>query len=381
MRRKKNRKMYIYQQAEWPNFIWNVEELSNLLAEVRNKQGRLIGKMEALGFNLQNEAFLETLTADILKTNEIEGIILNKAEVCSSVARRLGIDVGGLSPLNRYIEGIVDMMFDATNNFKKPLTKERLFDWHYALFPTGRSGMNKIIVGNWRDDSTGPMQVVSGAMGKEKIHYQAPPAKIIDNEMAVFLEWINSKENIDLVLKAGIAHLWFVTLHPFEDGNGRIARAIADMLLARSDGLPQRFYSMSSQIQKERKSYYKTLEKTQKGKLDITGWIHWFLKTLLKAIIHSEETLALVIRKHKFWNTYGAQIKNERQKKILNKLLEGFTGHLTTSKWAKMAKCSQDTALRDIQDLIDKGILVKSDSGGRSTKYELKINKTGYNNI
>lgn len=373
--------MYIYQQAEWPNFIWNVEELSNLLAEVRNKQGRLIGKMEALGFNLQNEAFLETLTADILKTNEIEGIILNKAEVCSSVARRLGIDVGGLSPLNRYIEGIVDMMFDATNNFKKPLTKERLFDWHYALFPTGRSGMNKIIVGNWRDDSTGPMQVVSGAMGKEKIHYQAPPAKIIDNEMAVFLEWINSKENIDLVLKAGIAHLWFVTLHPFEDGNGRIARAIADMLLARSDGLPQRFYSMSSQIQKERKSYYKTLEKTQKGKLDITGWIHWFLKTLLKAIIHSEETLALVIRKHKFWNTYGAQIKNERQKKILNKLLEGFTGHLTTSKWAKMAKCSQDTALRDIQDLIDKGILVKSDSGGRSTKYELKINKTGYNNI
>ncbi len=367
-----NRKIYIYQQDNWPNFTWNINELSNLLAEVRNKQGRLIGKMEALGFDLQNEAFLETLTSDILKTNEIEGIILNKEEVRSSIARRLGIDIGGLPPINRNIEGIVDMMFDATNNFDKPLTKKRLFDWHYGLFPMGRSGMYEIIVGNWRDDSTGPMQVVSGAMGKEKVHYEAPAAKVIDNEVTAFLNWFNNKTDIDLVLKASIAHLWFVTLHPFEDGNGRITRAITDMLLARSDGLSQRFYSMSTQIQKERKSYYDMLEKTQKGKLDITEWINWFLNTLLEAILNSGETLAVVIKKHKFWNTYGTQIKNERQKKILNKLLDGITGNLTTSRWAKIAKCSQDTALRDIQDLIDKEILIKSSPGGRSTKYELK---------
>ena len=368
-----NRKIYLYQHENWPNFIWDIRELSDLLAEVRNKQGRLIGKMETLGFDLQNEAFLETLTSDILKTNEIEGIVLNKEEVRSSIARRLGIDTGGLSPINRSIEGIVDMMFDATKNFDKPLTKKRLFDWHYALFPMGRSGMYEIIVGNWRDDSTGPMQVVSGPMGKEKIHYQAPPAKVINNEMTGFLNWFNKEKNIDLVLKASIAHLWFVTLHPFEDGNGRIARAITDMLLARSDGLPQRFYSMSSQIQKERKSYYNILEKTQKGDLDITEWINWFLNILQKAIINSEETLALVIKKHQFWNAYGTEIKNERQKKILNILLDGFIGNLTTSKWAKIAKCSQDTALRDIQDLINKGILIKSSSGGRSTKYELKL--------
>ena len=328
--------------------------------------------MEALGFHLQNEAFLETLTTDILKSTEIEGIILNKAEVRSSVARRLGIDIGGLSPTNRDIEGVVDMMFDATTNFDKPLTRQRLFNWHYALFPTGRSGMYKIIAGNWRDDSTGPMQVVSGAMGKEKVHYQAPPAHIIDEEITAFLNWFNKTDNIDLVLKASVAHLWFVTLHPFEDGNGRIARAIADMLLARSDGIPQRFYSMSSHIQKERKTYYEKLENTQKGNLDITEWIYWFLNTLLAAIVNSEETLALVVRKHKFWNTHGTEINNERQKKVLNKLLGEFTGNLTSSKWAKIAKCSQDTALRDIQDLINKGILIKSDAGGRSTQYKLK---------
>jgi Fic family protein len=366
-----DRKIYIYQQENWPNFVWSAQELAELLADVRNKQGRLIGKMEALGFDLQNEAFLETLTVEILKTNEIEGIVLNKEEVRSSIARRLGIDVGGLPPINRNIEGIVDMMFDTTKNFEKPLTKKRLFDWHFAMFPMGRSGMYEIIVGNWRDDSTGPMQVVSGAMGKEKVHFQAPPATIIDKEMTVFIDWFNNKKDIDLVLKASIAHLWFVTLHPFEDGNGRIARAITDMLLACSDGLPQRFYSMSTQIQKDRKSYYDVLEKTQKGNLDITEWIYWFLNTLQRAIINSEETLTLVIRKHKFWNTYGSLIKNERQKKVLYKLLEGFTGNLTTSKWAKINKCSQDTALRDIQDLIGKGILVKSNLGGRSTNYEL----------
>jgi Fic family protein len=366
-----NRKKYIYQHEEWPDFIWDIETLSNLLADVRNTQGRLTGKMEALGFNLQNEAFLETLTADVLKSNEIEGIVLDKQAVRSSVARRLGIDAGGLSPSDRNIEGIVDVMFDATGNFEEPLTKERLFGWHYAMFPMGRSGMYEITVGSWRNYSTGPMRVVSGAMGKEKVHYEAPPAELIDNEMTVFLNWINNKYDIDPVLKAGIAHLWFVTLHPFEDGNGRITRAITDMLLARSDGLPRRFYSMSSQIQKQRKSYYDILEKTQKGKLDITEWINWFLNTLRKAIMNSEDTLASITRKHRFWNTYGTRIKNERQKRLLNKLLEGFTGNLTTSRWAKIAKCSQDTALRDIQDLIDKEILVQSSSGGRSTKYKL----------
>lgn len=365
-------KKYIYQHNNWPNFKWDISQFSGLLAEVRNKQGRLIGKMEALGFDLQNEAFLETLTSDILKTNEIEGIVLNKKDVRSSIARRLGIDIGGLPPINRNIEGIVDMMFDATTNFNSPLTKKRLFDWHFALFPMGRSGMFKIIAGNWRKDLKGPMQVISGAIGKEKIHYEAPPAEILDKEMTVFLNWFNNKTDIDLVLKAGIAHLWFVTLHPFEDGNGRITRAITDMLLARSDNLPQRFYSMSSQIQKERKSYYEILEKTQKGNLDITEWIIWFLDTLKNAIISSEDTLSLIIRRHKFWNIYGTKIKNERQKKILNRLIVGFTGNLTTSKWAKITKCSQDTALRDIQDLIDKGILIKSKSGGRSTKYKLK---------
>ena len=363
---------YIYRQNNWPNFNWKIDELSDLLALVRNKQGRLLGKMEALGFQLQNEAVLETFSADILKTNEIEGIYFNKEEVRSSVARRLGLDIAGLSSVNRDIEGIVDMMFDATINFDKPLTKERLFAWHFSLFPLGRSGMFKIVAGNWRDDSSGPKQVVSGAMGKEKIHFQAPPASVIEKEMSVFLNWFNNKNDIDLVLKAGIAHLWFVTLHPFEDGNGRIARAITDMLLARSDAVPQRFYSMSSQIHTVRKEYYEILEKTQKGKLDITEWIKWFLNTLLKAIINSENTLSLVIKKHRFWTNYEALIKNQRQKKILNKLLDGFVGNLTSSKWAKITKCSQDTALRDIQDLIEKGILIKSDSGGRSTKYSIR---------
>ncbi|RKZ01651.1 DUF4172 domain-containing protein [Candidatus Fermentibacteria bacterium] len=374
-----NRKKYIYQHEEWPDFIWDIETLSNLLADVRNTQGKLTGKMEALGFNLQNEAFLETLTADVLKSNEIEGIVLDKQAVRSSIAHRLGIDAGDLPPSDRNIEGIVDVMFDATGNFEEPLTKERLFGWHYAMFPMGRSGMYEITVGSWRNDSPGPMQVVSGAMDKEKIHYEAPPAELIDNEITVFLNWFNKKPDIDPVLKAGIAHLWFVTLHPFEDGNGRITRAITDMLLARSDGLPRRFYSMSSQIQKQRKSYYEILERTQKGKLDITEWINWFLNTLRKAIMNSEDTLSLITRKHRFWNTYGTRIKNERQKRLLNKLLEGFTGNLTTSRWAKIAKCSQDTALRDIQDLIDKGILVQSSSGGRSTKYKLAEAQQMYN--
>ncbi len=362
---------YIWQNKKWPNFNWDIKKLADLLSDVRNRQGRLIGKMEALGFTLQNEAVLETLTTDILKSTEIEGVIFDKDEVRSSIARRLGLEISGLPNANRNIEGMVDLMFDATQNFNKPLTKERLFAWHAALFPTGRSGLHKIIVGRWRNDENGPMQVVSGPMGKEKVHFEAPPSEEIEKEMEQFLTWFNTNQT-NFVLKAGIAHLWFVTVHPFEDGNGRIARAISDMLLAQSDGIPQRFYSMSAQIQKERKSYYNILETSQKGSLDITNWLVWFLNNLMKAINNSEAVLSKVIRKHKFWNEFGKIINNERQIKVLNKLLDDFTGNLTSSKWAKIAKCSQDTALRDIHDLINKGILAKSESGGRSAKYEFK---------
>ncbi len=375
MRRMKN---YIYQQNDWPNFVWNDEYLLNLIGRVRNLQGKLVGKMESLGFDLRNEAVLETLTLDVLKSTEIEGEILNPEQVRSSVARRLGMDISGLVSSDLKVDGVVDMMFDATQKFKKPLTKQRLFDWHFALFPTGRSGMYKIIAGNWRDDSTGPMQVVSGALGKEKVHFQAPEASVLESETKRFFDWFNKKDKIDPVIKAGIAHLWFVTLHPFEDGNGRIARALTDMLLARSDGIPQRFYSMSSQIRKERKEYYNKLEKTQKGNLDVTNWLDWFLNCLLNALGASNQILAKVIYKHRFWNKNATRIQNDRQKLLLNKLLEGFIGKLTTSKWAKIAKCSPDTALRDIQDLVNKKILRKTEEGGRSTNYELvelNINK------
>lgn len=354
--------IYIHQQDHWPDFTWDHEQLAMLLGKVRNEQGKLVGKMASLGFDLQHEAFLETFTLNIIKTTEIEGIILNPEQVRSSAARRLGIDVAGLTPSDRNIDGVVDMMFDATRNFNQPLTKERLFDWHYSLFPTGRSGVSKISVGDWRDDSTGPMQVVSGAIGKENVHYQAPAAARLAQEMNVFIEWINEGgENIDLVLKAGIAHLWFVTLHPFDDGNGRIARAITDMLLAKSDGSEERFYSMSAQIQKEHNMYYAILEKTQKGNLDITEWLSWFLTCLLHALNSSHEILSNVIYKHNFWNMHSLNIRNERQKLLVNKLLDGFYGKLTTS----------DTALRDIQDLMRKNILRKAEGGGRSTSYEL----------
>jgi Fic family protein len=364
-------KIYIYEKEGWPNFKWDTEKLLPLLGKVRNHQGRIVGKMESLGFELRDEAILDTLTLDVIKSSEIEGEILNEDQVRSSIARRLGMNIAGLIPSDRDVEGVVEMMLDATQNFKNKLTKERLFDWHSAIFPTGKSGMYKIIVGNWRDDSTGPMQVVSGALGKEKIHFQAPEADRLDKEMKLFLEWINSDNLEEPVIKAGVAHLWYVTLHPFEDGNGRIARAITDMLLTRSDGIPQRFYSMSAQIRTQRKEYYEILEKTQKGSIDITNWLEWFLSCLLSALNSSEVVLRKVIFKHNFWNKHSIKLQNGRQKLILNKLLDGFDGNLTSSKWAIIAKCSQDTALRDIQDLMDKSILRKSDRGGRSTSYEL----------
>lgn len=364
-------KKYIYQQNGWPEFRWDDKELSESLGRVRCIQGKILGRMESLGFELRKEAVLETLTIDVVKSSEIEGEILNQDQVRSSVARKLGMDISGLIPSDRDVDGVVDMLLDATQNYDKSLTVERLHKWHSALFPAGHSGMYKIITGDWRNDYNGPMQVVSGSIGKSKIHYQAPDATLISNEMAKCLEWINNSQSIDLVVKAGVAHLWFITIHPFEDGNGRIARAITDMILARADGISQRFYSMSSQIRLDRTGYYEVLEKTQKGELDITGWLYWFLECLYKALESANGTLARIINKHEFWAKKGMLLGNERQRKMLNMLMDGFTGKLTTSKWAKITKCSPDTALRDIQDLISKNILEKTEGGGRSTSYEL----------
>lgn len=328
--------------------------------------------MEGLGFQLQSEASLKTLTLDVLKSSEIEGELLDAEQVRSSIARRLGIDIAGLVPADRYVEGIVEMMLDATQQYQQLLSEDRLFGWHAALFPTGWSGMHKIVVGAWRDNKKeDPMQVVSGPTGKEKVHYEAPAADVLGTEMNQFINWFNEDNSMDAVIKAAIAHLWFVTIHPFDDGNGRIARAIADMQLARADGTSHRFYSMSAQIRKERKEYYNILEITQKGSLDITRWLAWFLQCLDRAIAATDETLGGVLKKARFWEKHAATTLNERQRIMLNKLLDGFEGKLNTSKWAKITKTSQDTALRDIQDLIEKQILVKEMSGGRNTSYLL----------
>jgi Fic family protein len=362
---------YIHELPDWPRFRWNSDGLAKQLATVRLRQGRLIGRMQALGFRLQEEAVLTTLTEDVLKSSEIEGEILDRDQVRSSIARRLGIDVGALPPADRNVEGVVEMMLDATQNFKSELTEERLFGWHASLFPTGRSGMSKIIVGAWRDEKSGPMQIVSGAVGREKVHYQAPAAGRLAAEMKSFLDWFNAEDNTDPVIKSALAHLWFVTIHPFDDGNGRIARAIADMSLARSEDSSQRFYSMSAQIRLERKAYYDMLETTQKGELDITPWLEWFLGCLDRAFVGAEKTLAAVFQKADFWNKHVAAKINERQRDILNRLLDGFEGKLTSSKWALIEKCSPDTALRDIQDLVEQGVLAKDEGGGRSTSYSL----------
>ncbi len=363
---------YIHQKDNWPNFKWNNDEFVNLLSEARNLQGRLIGKMEFLGFELRDEALLETLTLDVLKSAEIEGELLSPEQVRSSIALRLGMEFVDAIMSDRNVDGMVEMMIDATRNCFKPLTTERLFDWHAALFPLGRSGIFKITVGDWRKDTSGQMQVVSGAAEREKVHFQAPDADLIEMEMNRFLTWFNEENKIDLVIKAAIAHLWFVTIHPFQDGNGRITRALTDMLLAQSDKSTQRFYSMSAQIRIERKEYFEILEKTQKGDLDITEWIKWFLSCLIKALKSTDKILKRVLFKADFWNRYSKTIINERQKKILNKLLDGFEGKLTSMKWAKIAKCSKDTAIRDINDLINKDVLQKESAGGRSTNYELK---------
>lgn len=362
---------YIHQLSNWPKFEWDQRSLAKQLAAVRHRQGRLIGRMQALGFPLREEAVLKTLTEDVLKSSEIEGEILDKDQVRSSIARRLGMEAAALPSADRNVEGVVEMMLDATQKYKDKLTQDRLFGWHASLFPTGRSGMRKIIVGAWRDEKSGPMQVVSGPHGRERVHYEAPVAGRLAKEMKAFLDWFNGADEMDLVLKAALAHLWFVTIHPFEDGNGRIARAIADMSLARSEESPQRFYSMSAQIRLERKTYYDILEATQKGDLDITPWMEWFLGCLDRAFDGAEKTLASVFAKANFWKKHSAAPLNVRQRDIINRLLDGFEGKLTSSKWATIEKCSPDTALRDIDDLLTRGILKKDAGGGRSTSYSL----------
>ncbi|TNE72362.1 Fic family protein [bacterium] len=367
-------KLYIHQLDQWPNFTWQTNEFLNSLSEVRNLQGRLMGKMEALGFELRNEAQLETFTLDVLKSSEIEGEHLDLNEVRSSIAKKLGFELSDSIDSDRNVDGVVEMTLDATQHCFDPLSKERLFNWHAALFPTGRSGLHRITVADWRTDNNGPMRVISGTMNKVNIHFQAPDATLLDQYMDQFLTWFNTEHTLDLVLKAAIAHLWFITIHPFDDGNGRIARALTDLLLARSDKSNQRFYSMSAQIRIERKQYYDILEKTQKGDLNITVWLNWFLSCLTNALRATDTLLNRVLQKAEFWRTHAKTSLNERQKKLVNKLLDGFEGKLTSSKWAKIAKCSKDTAIRDINDLILKDVLQKELAGGRSTNYELKKN-------
>jgi Fic family protein len=364
--------MYIHERKDWPDFTWDHAAITPLLTDVRHTQGRLLGKMEGFGFHLREEATLATLTQDVIKTSEIEGHKLDTQQVRSSIARRMGIEIAALPQLDRSVEGIVEVMLDATRHHQKPLDQDRLLGWHAALFPTGRSGMRKITVGGWLTDATGPMQVVSGAFGREKVHYEAPPHDRLNAEMTRFLAWLNAGPATDPVLTSALAHFWFVTIHPFDDGNGRIARAIADMILARSENSAQRFYSMSAQIQRERKAYYDILGASQRGDLNITAWLKWYFACLRHAINSSHEILDAVLTKANFWKRHEGVKFNDRQRIFINRLLDGFDGKLTSSKWANIAKCSPDTALRDITDLMERNILAKADAGGRSTGYHLK---------
>jgi len=366
--------MYIHEQPDWPRLHWKHETIADLLADIRYRQGRLLGRLGALGLERQREALMRTLVADIIKSSDIEGEKPDSGLVCSSVAQRLGVDTGGLAHTDRLVEGIVEMTLDATGRYDRPLTAERLCDWHASLFPTGRSGLRRIAVGRWRGTQADPMQVVSGPIGRERVHFEASSAARVDAEMRAFLHWCETPADTDPVLRAGLAHLWFVTVHPFEDGNGRIARAIADMALARSEGSSQRFYSMSSQIRADRAAYYDVLERAQRGTTDVTQWLTWFLACLGRSIDAAGTALAAVLAKARFWERAGGLALNERQRRVLNRVLDGFDGRLTTSKWAKLAKCSQDTALRDITFLVGHGLLARNPGGGRNTSYSLVTN-------
>jgi len=363
--------MYIWQDEHWPQWCWEHSVLACPLAEASRAQGVLFGRLVDVGLSLRDQASLAALAEDVLKTSEIEGETLPVASVRSSIARRLGVDIGAVASVDRHVEGVVDMVLDASMHSAEPLTDQRLYGWHAALFPTGYSGISPIVVAHWRNDAEGPMQVVSGPMGRRKVHFEAPPAVVLPLEMSRFLAWANADSGEPLLLKAGLAHLWFITLHPFDDGNGQIARAVGDLFLARADGNSQRFYSLSAQIQRERKDYYEVLERTQKGTLDVTQWLLWFLGILGRAINSAQETLDMVLFKARCWQHWAELPLNQRQVKLLNRLLDGFEGKLTSSKWAAIAKCSPDTALRDITQLIAWNVLKKMPSGGRSTGYIL----------
>jgi Fic family protein len=362
---------YIWQSPDWPALHYELPALSGPLSDVSRAQGVLLGRMADVGLALRDRATLSAVTDDVLKTSEIEGEQLDVDAVRSSVARRLGVDIGALAPTDRHVEGVVDMVLDATANCQLPLSAERLFGWHAALFPTGFGSLTRIRVGAWRNDAAGAMQVVSGPVQRQRVHFEAPPAQRLDEEMRRFLDWANAPTGEAAVIKAGLAHLWFVTLHPFDDGNGRIARAVGDLFLARSDGSPQRFYSLSSQIQRERKGYYEVLERTQRGNLDVTAWLAWFINTLQGAVDSAHHTLDAVLRKSTFWQRWAQTSLNERQVAMLNRVLDGFEGRLTSGQWAKLTRCSSDTALRDIQHLVALGALRKTEDGGRSTAYEV----------
>ena len=371
LRMNSGEKTYIWQSDAWPNWRYDLSAIANQLTTVSHAQGLLMGRLADVGMAVRDQAGIATLTDEVVKTSEIEGEVLNADSVRSSVARRLGVDIGAVAQVDRHIDGVVDMVLDATLNSDKPLSAERLFGWHAALFPTGYSGLNKITTGQWRDDSDGPMQVVSGPVGRRKVHFEAPPAHTLPKETADFITWANAATGEPALVKAGLAHLWFVTLHPFDDGNGRIARAVGDLFLARADSSLQRFYSLSAQIQRERKDYYDILERTQKGTLDVTQWLTWFLVTLYRAIESSHSTLEKVLVKALFWQRLAGVALNERQVKLLNRMLDGLEGKLSSSKWAAIAKCSPDTALRDITQLMALGVLQKSNGAGRSTGYLL----------
>lgn len=362
---------YIWQDIDWPRWRYDLSALAGPLTDVSRAQGLLLGRLTDVGMALRDQASLAALTDDVVKTSEIEGEVLNVQSVRSSIARRMGVDIGAVAPVDRHVEGVVEMVLDATIRANEPLTVERLFGWHAALFPTGYSGIARIAIGKWRTDAEGPMQVVSGHLGRRRVHFEAPPADKLSAEVDRFLAWANVETGEPALIKAGLAHLWFVTLHPFDDGNGRMARAVGDLFLTRADGSPQRFYSLSAQIQRERKDYYEVLEGTQKGGLDVTGWLSWFLGTLGRAVTSSQATLDGVLAKARFWRRWTGLALNERQVKLLNRLLDGFDGKLTSSKWAAIAKCSPDTALRDITQLLDLGMLRKTPGGGRSTGYTL----------
>ena len=362
---------YIWQASDWPYWRYDLASLARSMANVSRAQGLMHGRLADVGLALREQANLSALTEDVVKTSEIEGELLDVNSVRSSIARRLGVDIGALAPVDRHVEGVVEMVLDATANCNAPVTQDRLFGWHAALFPTGYSGRTRVNVGDWRDDASGPMQVVSGPLGRQRVHFEAPPADRMEPETRRFFDWANSASNEPPLIKAALAHLWFVTLHPFDDGNGRIARAVGDLFLARADASPQRFYSLSAQMQRERKVYYDMLERTQKQSLDVTEWLAWFLDALQRAVDQAQHTLDAVLAKNRFWQRWATAPLNERQVKLVNRLLDGFEGKLTSSKWAAIARCSPDTALRDITDLLARGVLRKSDAGGRSTSYEL----------